>query len=301
MFPPIPNIPIQEIKDDILSRNNVKLFVKREDLIHSEISGNKWRKLKYNVNEYFRGDFKCIVTFGGAFSNHIFATAAVGAMLGIPTIGIIRGEEVDNPTLNKAKSNGMKLRFVSRANYKLKELSGPFKNLIKDLDKPFVIPEGGANIFGLQGCTEIISDFEFDVVTCACGTGNTMSGIISSLNSHQKAIGFPALKGAEFLNEEIASNLKSLDAFNSNWMLNFDYHFGGYAKSKPELIEFLNLFWESHNLKLDPIYTGKAMFGLFDLIKSGAIQNKRILFIHTGGLQGIKGFEERYRINLFEG
>lgn len=301
MFPAIPNIPIQEIKDDILSRNNVKLFVKRDDLIHAEISGNKWRKLKYNVNEYFKGGFNCLVTFGGAFSNHISATAAAGSMLGIPTIGIIRGEEVDNPTLSKAKSNGMKLSFVSREDYKLKEFSEPVKRLVKDLDRPFVIPEGGANSLGLQGCAEITSDLEFDIVTCACGTGSTMSGIISSLKSHQEAIGFPALKGAEFLIEEIESNLKSLDATNSKWTLQLDYHFGGYAKSKPELIEFLNSFWRNHNLKLDPIYTGKAMFGLYDLVKSGAIQNKRILFVHTGGLQGIKGFEERYRINLFEG
>lgn len=300
MFPSIPNIPIQEIKDDILSANNISLFIKREDLIHPEISGNKWRKLKYNVIEYFKKGHNCIVTFGGAFSNHISATAAVGALLGVSTIGIIRGDEVDNPTLKKAKQNGMKLCFVSREEYRLKEFGRTVQELLCKLDKPFLIPEGGANGFGLLGCLEITNNLEFDIVACACGTGNTISGIISSLNSNQQAIGFPALKGAEFLIDEIQQNLNYLNSNNSDWRLELDYHFGGYAKYKPELVEFINAFWVNHSIKLDPIYTGKAMFGLYDQIKSGIIRNKRVLFIHTGGLQGVKGFEERYRINLFE-
>ena len=302
MFPPISNIPIQEIKDEVLSMNNVTLLIQREDLIHPEISGNKWRKLKYNINEYFDKKCECIVTFGGAFSNHIAATAAAGAMLGIPTYGIIRGEKVENSTLTRAKENGMGFCFVSRDEYKLKEEGESAKIFIKSLSKPYVIPEGGANVEGLLGCSEILNEsIDFDSVFLACGTGNTSSGVISSLKPSQKAIGVSVLKGGGFLNDEIAENLQLLNSKNYNWEVELDFHFGGYAKYKPELLEFIQWFWKVHRIQLDPVYTGKAMFALFEWAKSGRLQNQKVLFIHTGGLQGITGFEKRYRINLFEG
>lgn len=299
MFPPIPNIPIQEIKNELLSKNQVELYIKREDLIHPEISGNKWRKLKYNVNAYFKNGCQSLVTFGGAFSNHIAATAAAGASLNISTFGIIRGEEVENATLNKAKANGMQFCFVSREEYKQKENGAKAKAFINSLNKPFVVPEGGANDYGLKGCQEIIEEEKFDIVSCACGTGNTLSGIVSKLNSTQYAIGFPVLKGGDFLIQEVNSNLRKLGLSNENWELNLNYHFGGYAKYKSELLTFIQQFWEGYQIKLDPIYTGKALFGLLDLVEKGKITNKRILFIHTGGLQGIEGFEKRYKVKLF--
>jgi len=302
VFPPISNIPIQEIKDEVLSMNNVNLFIQREDLIHPEISGNKWRKLKYNVNVFFDNQCESIVTFGGVFSNHIAATAATGAMLGICTYGIIRGEEMDNPTLNRAKENGMHFCFVPRDEYKLKENGKTAKAFIGSLSKPYVIPEGGANLEGLLGCSEILQEsIEFDTLYIACGTGNTISGIVSSLKFNQKAIGVSALKGAGFLKDDVARNLQLLKSENENWEIELDYHFGGYAKYKTELLEFIQWFWKEHQIKLDPIYTGKAMFALYDAVKSGRLQNQKVLFIHTGGLQGVSGFEKRYRINLFEG
>lgn len=300
MFPSLPNIPIQEIKSELFTKNKIQLFIKREDLIHPEISGNKWRKLKYNINEYYAKGCQCIVTFGGAYSNHIAATSAAGKILGIPTFGVIRGEEVENETLKKAAENGMKFCFVSREEYKIKEQGDVAANFIQSLDKPFVIPEGGANLNGLRGCSEILEDVDFDTVVLACGTGNTISGIISSLKKNQKALGIPVLKGADFLIDDVHRNLRELNSDNTNWELKLDYHFGGYAKYKVDLIDFIKKFYQDFQIKLDPVYTGKAMFALFDLIRKGEIQNQKVIFIHTGGIQGVKGFEERYKLKIFE-
>jgi 1-aminocyclopropane-1-carboxylate deaminase/D-cysteine desulfhydrase-like pyridoxal-dependent ACC family enzyme len=299
MLPILSNIPIQKINSEVLTKNGISLFIKREDLIHPVISGNKWRKLKYNLLEAKRTRCQVVVTFGGAFSNHIAATAAAGHEEGFSTHGIIRGEKMFplNPTLLLAQKNGMEFTFVSRDEYKSKIESKVVQTVIKSFDKPFVIPEGGSNSLGVLGCEEIInSEMEYDVFVTACGTGSTLSGIINGMNKDQYAIGFPALKNAGFLNEEVNSFLK---VKNENWHLELDYHFGGYAKNKPELVEFIREFWIEYNIKLDPIYTSKAMFGLLDLIEKGVLKNKRVLFIHTGGLQGVSGFEARYEVSLF--
>lgn len=305
MFPPIPNIPIQEIKDDVLTANNVSLFIKREDLIHEEISGNKWRKLKYNFDYFFKNNYSEIITFGGAFSNHIAATAAAGKICGVKTIGVIRGEprSIDNPTLSLAVKNGMELRFVSRSAYQQKATSKEFSEIHKEYKKPYIIPEGGANRLGMLGCSEITQGINnIDLFVVACGTGNTLGGMIAGSDPKSWLLGIPVLKGMQSLAKEIDENLFKLGIKNpGNWSLNHDYHFGGYAKMSTELTSFITRFWNDHKIKLDPIYTGKAMYGLFDQIKSGAIQNQRIMFVHTGGLQGVKGFEERYRIDLFGG
>lgn len=300
MFPLTPNITIQELSNDFLKKYKVQLYIQREDLIHSEVSGNKWRKLKYNINEYFTSGCQSIITFGGAFSNHIAATACIGNLLKIPTHGIIRGDKVSNSTLELASSNGMSLHFITREEYKKKNESEFAINLNNSLKNSYIIPEGGSNLLGLKGCEEIIQDFDFDVVTSACGTGSTLSGIISSLKNNQQAIGFPVLKGGSFLEKEIRYNLKLLESNNSKWKLETDFHFGGYAKYNSDLIEFINDFWKVNKVKLDPIYTGKAMFGLYSLIESGKLSCGKILFIHTGGLQGIQGFEERYGISIFQ-
>src|SRR5690606_5380812 len=274
---------------------NISLYVKREDLLHPEVSGNKFRKLKYNLLEAKAGKYDTLLSFGGAFSNHIAAVAAAGHLLGFNTIGVIRGEELEddihitllkNPTLRYAVLKGMKLKFVSREDYRQKSTPGFIENLRAQLGNFFLLPEGGTNSLAVKGCAEILTeeDREFDHICCPVGTGGTIAGLINSSQDFQKILGFPALKG-KFLNEEISAYTQ-----NHNWKLITDYHFGGYGKVSAELINFINNFSIKYHIPLDPVYTGKMFFGIFDLVKKEAFpQNSRILAIHTGGLQGIEG------------
>lgn len=272
-----------------------ELFMKREDLLHKHISGNKFRKLKYNLETAKALGFNSILTFGGAFSNHIAAVAACGKLFGFKTIGVIRGEELKNAlnfnaTLSLAKTNGMAFEFISRQAYKQKESQSYIKTLKHKFGDFYLIPEGGTNALAVKGCEEILSenDREFDVICCPVGTGGTISGIINSSFSHQKIIGFPALKG-DFLTNDIRKFVKK-----ENWELITDFHFGGYAKITPELITFLNDFKSKFHIALDPIYTGKMMYGIFQLKTQGYFpKGSKILAIHTGGLQGIKGMNQR--------
>lgn len=274
--------------------NDIRLYIKRDDLLDPLISGNKFRKLKYNIQEAKTQKHKKLLTFGGAFSNHILATAAAGKRYGFQTIGIIRGEELVteklNPTLAHASQLGMQFHFVDRETYRHKTNSNFIAELYKKFGKFYLVPEGGTNDFAIKGCEEILTEADkqqFTHICCAVGTGGTISGIINSSNPKQKIIGFPALKG-NFLSNDIRSFVKQ-----NNWQLIHDYHFGGYGKIKPELISFLNNFYSQTKIPLDPIYTGKMMFGLFDLIEKEKIVKKaQILAIHTGGLQGIKGINE---------
>ena len=281
----------QTINLPILSDKNISLCIKREDKLHPFISGNKYRKLKYNLQEAKKQNASCLLTFGGAYSNHIAATAFAGKENGIKIIGVIRGEELatkwqDNPTLTFAHKNGMEFEFVSREAYRDKE-NPKFLNRFKEkYSNAFILPEGGANALGVKGCEEILTpkDANFDLICCAVGTGGTIAGIINAAQSHQKVLGFPALKG-DFLNEDIRKFVR-----NKNWKLQTDYHFGGYAKINEELIHFINEFKNNTGVQLDPIYTGKMLFGIFDMIKTNKIvEGSSILAIHTGGLQGIKG------------
>jgi 1-aminocyclopropane-1-carboxylate deaminase len=292
------SVPIDKIENAFLSLHGVKLFLQRDDLLHKEISGNKWRKLKYNIQDFKKGNYSQMITFGGAFSNHIAATAAAGKQFDIPTIGIIRGEQQQtlNPTLLFATEKGMKLMFVSRSDYKKKEQSNFLQHLHAQFPNSFVVPEGGANYNGIKGCEEITKySPDFDIVCSPCGTGSTLTGIISSLKEHANAIGIPVLKNAYFLEHEIKKQLQALNCEHKQWQLNFEYHMGGYAKFNEKLHVFIQQFFKDHDIKLDPIYTGKMMFGLYDMIAKGQLENKTILAIHTGGLQGIKGYESRYR------
>ncbi|ARV07342.1 1-aminocyclopropane-1-carboxylate deaminase [Polaribacter sp. SA4-10] len=292
----------QQIKLPVLEEHKVELFVKREDLIHPFISGNKFRKLKYNIKEAKNQQKKTILTFGGAFSNHILATAVAGNLNGLKTIAIIRGDELgrdlektlsNNSTLREAKKNGMTFEFVSREAYRNKT-SEEFVNKLKEKFGDFyTIPEGGTNDFAIKGCEEILTkeDSKFDYICCAVGTGGTISGLINSAKKHQKVIGFPALKG-DFLQNEIHQFVRNKE----NWRLNTDYHFGGYAKYNEDLVSFINQFKEETTILLDPIYTGKMVFGIIDLIKKNKFSEQRkILAIHTGGIQGIGGFNEKLK------
>lgn len=295
MFENQPSIPNQFVTTIC----GVSVFVKREDLLHPEVSGNKYRKLKYNLRAAQAARKNRIVTFGGAYSNHIAATAAAGRASGLRTTGVIRGEELgkrlsetlrENPTLSFAASCGMHLKFISRSEYRKKttpEFQEGLKNTLGDF---FLIPEGGTNDLAIKGCEEILSenDNQFDYICCAIGTGGTLSGLINAASENTRIIGFPALK-ENFLQQEINKYSRG-----SNWDLVRDYHFGGYAKVDQELIGFINEFRKKYRIQLDPIYTGKMMFGIFDLIQKGKFPaNTRILAIHTGGLQGISGMNKR--------
>lgn len=271
--------------------NQISLYIKREDLIHPFVSGNKFRKLKYNLLQAKANGKTKILTFGGAFSNHIAAVAYAGKEHNFETVGIIRGEELaskisENPTLTFAQNCGMKFDFVTREEYRDKATFSFIEKLNEQFGDFYLVPEGGTNGLAVQGCQEILTpeDAIFSHVCCAIGTGGTISGLINSAKPNQKIIGFPALKG-DFLSDDIRNFVT-----NTNWELQNDYHFGGYAKINEVLIHFINEFREQTTIPLDPIYTGKLMFGIIDLINKGYFsEGAKILAIHTGGLQGIEG------------
>ena len=272
--------------------DGIELFIKREDKLHPIISGNKFRKLKYNIQEAKRLGHTTLLTFGGAFSNHILAVAGAGAEFGFKTIGIIRGEELEskineNPTLAKTQELGMQFHFVSRAAYRDKESSSFISFLCEKFGNFYLVPEGGTNDLAIKGCEEILTSEDksyFTHIACAVGTGGTISGLINSSTEKQQLIGFSSLKGA-FLSEVIRNFVVK-----TNWSISDAYHFGGYGKVTDELIQFLNSFYTQTSIPLDPVYTGKMVFGVLDLIEKGYFPpNAKILMIHTGGLQGIKG------------
>lgn len=287
--------PVQEIKEDLFAEKGVRVFVKREDLNHPVISGNKWRKLKYNLQEAKRLGNKKLLTFGGAYSNHIHAVAGAGKAYGFETIGIIRGEETLplNDTLAFADSCGMKFHYLSRGEYREKDTSNVRLSLQKIFGRCYIIPEGGTNNLAVKGCAEIVDELHdsYHQYCLPVGTGGTISGVIEGLKGNNNIIGFSALKGS-FLTSEVDKLISGYSENRyDNWHINNDYHFGGYAKVKPELLQFMSDFELKHDMLLDPIYTGKAMYGLYQLIHNDQFQpGESILFIHTGGLQGRKGF-----------
>lgn len=271
--------------------NGHTIVIKREDLIHPIVSGNKFRKLKYVFKEIESLSNSVVLTFGGAFSNHLAAVAAAGKLANIQTIGIVRGEEWENKiatssTLIYCSDQGMKIYCVSRAIYDLKEASELVHNLKSFYLNLRIIPEGGTETLAVKGCEEILQkeDEHFDVICSSVGTGGTLAGLINSSISSQVVIGFNALKNPEVENQISQYTEKQ------NWRIEARYTFGGYAKVNDTLISFMNSFYQQYRIPLDPIYTGKLLFGIFDLIKQNKWQwGKKILIIHTGGLQGVKG------------
>ena len=258
------------------------------------------RKMKYNLIEARKKGYDTLLTFGGAYSNHIYAVAAVGEIFNFKTIGVIRGEPYEklNPTLAFAKSKGMHLHYLSRMAYQQKYSTENMKNLEQMYGSFYMLPEGGTNNLAVKGCTEIIdeTDRSFDYVASSCGTGGTLAGIIVGLKGESKVLGFSALKGGSFFLDDINNHIYNYNKkIYSNWHIETEFHFGGYARHTNELIKFINTFNCDHNIPLDPIYTGKMIFGLLEKINNGYFKpNTSILAIHTGGLQGIDGFNERF-------
>ena len=284
-----------------MEEKGIELYIKREDEIHPFVSGNKFRKLKYNIQKAKKTNKNTLLTFGGAFSNHIVATAVAGYLTDFKTIGVIRGEELGlvltktlskNTTLKNSYEHNMQFEFVSRELYR-KKLEDSFINNLKEKYGDFyLIPEGGTNDLAIKGCEEIltVSDAKFDYICCAVGTGGTISGVINASSKHQKVIGFPALKG-NFLFDDIKKHTSK-----TNWSLQTNYHFGGYAKYTDELIRFINDFNKDTGVLLDPIYTVKMIFGILDMIKKNQFKKGgKILAIHTGGIQGIEGFNQKLK------
>ncbi len=258
------------------------------------------RKLKYNLINAEKKGYDTLLTFGGAYSNHIYAVAAAGNIFGFNTIGVIRGEpyKILNPTLTFAKEKGMHLHYLSRNDYQQKYSAENIQNLKNQFGSFYMLPEGGTNNLAIKGCTEIVdeTDLSFDYIASSCGTGGTLAGIIAGLNGQKKIIGFSALKGGAFFLDDIKKHIYSYsNKTYFNWQIETEFHFGGYAKYTTELINFINTFKREHSIPLDPIYTGKMVFGLLEMIKNGDFKsNITILAVHTGGLQGIIGFNERF-------
>ena len=296
------NSPLQQLDSPLLKEANIHLYVKRDDLLHPEFGGNKWRKLKYNLIYARENNFNTLLTFGGAWSNHIYATAAAGKHFGFNTIGIIRGEqsEIPSETLLFAEKCGMHLHYISRSEYRQKNKNNFLQAIRKKFNNPYILPEGGSNALAIKGCEEIIDEINlvmngsFNTICCASGTGATLAGLINKIKAQQAAIGFSALKNGDFLINDVNSFLleEKTKSIANNWRIETEFHFGGYAKINPRLINFIQSFQEQYNIPLDAVYTGKMFYGLLSLIKRKHFPpGSKIIAIHSGGLQGNKGFK----------
>jgi len=281
---------IKELKLNINNSNNIKLFIKREDLIHDIVSGNKWRKLNYNFKYIKEKKIKKILSFGGAYSNHLHALSWLAKKNNIKSFGLVRGCElsIENPTLSFCKKNKMDLFFLNRSTYRNNKYNNPiFKTIIKSEDNIFVIPEGGFNEFGIKGCEEIMNEVNehYDIICCSIGSGCTAVGIIKSLKFDQSFLGFSSFKNNSQIKNIISEKVKTM-----NWEINSEYNFGGFGQVNNELKKFIKDFKNTYAIMLDPIYTSKLFFGLFDMISKNKLpKDSRILVLHTGGLQGLQG------------
>ncbi len=287
-------IPISQIK----YKGHI-IDMLRLDIAFPDVQGNKYFKLKYNLEEAKKLSLNTLLTFGGAFSNHIHATAAAGEKYQFKTIGIIRGEDdIQNPTLQFVRKAGMELVFVSREQYKNKYETTFLKTLEEKYGPYYLIPEGGTNNFAVKGCSEILSGIEnkYDQIFCATGTGGTLAGLISTPGLVSKTTGISVLKGKDNVTD-IINVLLQENGYSHNiaWNINTNYHFGGYAKFDPSLLKFIKQFENDYHIPLDPIYTGKTCYAVFDLIDKQLISSgEKICIIHTGGLQGWMGWNYRF-------
>ncbi len=295
--------PIEKIHLRSCNNRNVKLFVKRDDLIHELISGNKWRKLKYNVKQCRAMKYEGVLTFGGAYSNHLLATAAACKQEGIASIGLVRGEELhsdSNDMLKQCAALGMQLVFISREDYALRHEKEYHEELVLKFPSTMVVPEGGANYYGMIGCQEIMAetDNDFDFVFVAQGTTTTSCGILLSIPERTKLVAVPVLKGFDAEGE--MRRMFNYSGFPSEIIEDLmvqltivsDHHFGGYAKYNDELLDRMEQIFNESNIPLDPIYTGKAFVAMLDFIEANDVHDAKILFVHTGGVAGGKAIEK---------
>lgn len=288
---------LQQVDIPDLVKRGIKLYVKRDDLIHVEVSGNKWRKLKYNIEQVYQGKFDGVFTFGGAFSNHLVATASACHQLGLKSIGFVRGNELNensNETLARCRTLGMELRFLTREEYALRNDKQYIHELQSENLGYFPVPEGGANYLGVIGCQEIVNeiDIPIDHLFVAQGTTTTSCGILIGKKETTKLHVVPVLKGFHsretmheilkyaLLDEEYASELIS------EVIVHSEDHFGGYGKYTDELLSFIQEMYHSYQVPLDFVYTGKAFFAMLKALRNGNYDNQTVVFVHTGGLQG---------------
>ncbi|MGY6276708.1 1-aminocyclopropane-1-carboxylate deaminase/D-cysteine desulfhydrase [Methylomonas sp. MgM2] len=283
--------PLVQVDDDLFHACGVELWIKRDDLLHPIISGNKWRKLKYILDHALKLGADTVVSMGGAYSNHLHALAFVGKWLGLKTIAYVRGErpEALNPTLADLLDWGMDLRFVSRVDYRRLRAYRAHDSFPGLKSGQYWLPEGGAAELALKGVADIVReiDIEFDVLFTACGTGTTLAGLIQAAPPQTKLIGVAALKGAEFLKADVSQMRFESNCPEREWTILLDYHFGGFAKKTAELLEFMQAFQAGHAIPVEPVYTAKALYAVYDLLQKGCFKSgQRIVVLHTGGLQG---------------
>lgn len=280
--------PMQRLIDDHFRSRGIQIHLKRDDLIHREIPGNKWRKLKYNIAEAAAQDSDTLLTFGGAYSNHIRAVAAAGYYCGFSTIGIIRGEQHFplNPSLAYAVSRGMRLAYLDRATYRRKSDADVRGRLREEYGSFYLLPEGGSNELAARGCAEVSAeiDQDFDLICCPCGTGGTLAGVAAGLKPGQRAIGFSVLKGADFLKNEItALQWQAFGCCSDNWRIEHSFHFGGFARRTKELDHFTADFHSQHGIALDWVYVARMMYGIYALTEEGRFHpGMRIIALITG-------------------
>ncbi len=299
------SIQLQTVHDPILEQAGVQLDVLRLDQIHPQVSGNKLFKLSKNIEAARQLGCDRLLSFGGAYSNHIHALAWTGNELGLGTIGIIRGEKPANlsPTLIDAQNWNMELCFVSRTEYRQRADKDYLDSLLKRFPNAYLIPEGGGNRLGVEGCQEIVSclkektNTSYDLICCAVGTGSTLAGIASTLEQGERAMGVAVLKAGASIDQAVNSYLSVMTDHPSggqNWSINHDYHFGGYAKFDTKLAKFIDHFIKTQAIPIEPVYTGKLFYAIYDLVRQGCYpKGSRLLAIHTGGLQGLRGTQER--------
>lgn len=299
------NSLLQELQEPVAAAHGVRLLLWRDDLVNPDLPGNKARKLKFNLLAARQQGHDTLLTFGGAYSNHIAAVATAGRLLGFKTIGLIRGDApvagaALNPTLTKAAAEGMTLHYLDRNSYRRRAEPDFIAEQLALFGPAYVLPEGGTNDLALPGCAELVAEIQqhtsFDALAAAVGTGGTLAGLLAGLGGQHQAIGVAALKNGGFLHDEIdaLTQLATGQTFN-NYSVQTGYHFGGYAKYSPELLSFIRQFRERHGVLLDPVYTGKLLFGVLDLIGQGHFRRgSTVVAIHTGGLQAWAGWEERF-------
>ncbi len=297
--------PVQKLTHQLFDEKGLQVFIKRDDLIHPIISGNKWRKLKYLLGAAHVKGKNHLITFGGAYSNHLLAVAASAARFGFKATGFVRGEEADNDMLFMCRLHGMQLIFTSRERYRDKPAL--FKEYFKNDAKALFINEGGASPEAARGCSELVDELSqtYDHIFCACGTGTTAAGIINGINRHQLKTIFnaiPVFKNGGFMRDEIGMYLEPHPALSKRegcFKLHTDYHFGGYGKTTPELIDFIKTFVADTGILIEPVYTGKTLYALFDLARKDHFKTgSKILAIHTGGIWGLLGMKDRFNLQI---